>query len=168
MGTGISPAPPEGFAMVEYLQAEQLQAFADEVFELSKESWLAQSRDKSKKQPDLSETEFLALDMLAKAGRTHTVGEIQREIGVLPAQMSRIIRALEDKGGKPLVQCRINPTDKRKIDVALTPAGREAHRAYREVKLGSIQKALEALSDRDREEFMRLLRLIRQSNRKAL
>jgi DNA-binding MarR family transcriptional regulator len=159
---------PEGTAVTDYLQAEQLQAFADEVFELSKESWLAQSRGKSKKQPDLSETEFLALDMLAKAGRSYTVGEIQRQVGVLPAQMSRIIRSLERKGAKPLVQCRINPTDKRKIDVELTAAGREAHRLYREVKLGAIQKSLEVLAERDREEFMRLLRLIRENSRKTL
>ena len=153
--------------MPEYHQAEQLQAFTDEVFDLSKESWIAQSRGKTKKHPDLTETEFLTLDVLARAARSYTVGEIQREIGVLPAQMSRIIRSLEKKGGKSLVQCRINPVDKRKIDVELSPAGREAHRLYREIKLGSIQKFLEALSDRDRNEFMRLLRLIRESNRKS-
>ena len=117
----------EGTTVPEFQQAEQLQAFADEVFDLSKESWIAQSRGKTKKHPDLTETEFLTLDVLARAARSYTVGEIQREIGVLPAQMSRIIRSLEKKGGKSLVQCRINPDDKRKIDVDLSPAGREAH-----------------------------------------
>jgi len=150
----------------QFQQAEQLQEFADEIFDLSRETWLAQTRAKSKKHPDLTETEFLTLDLLAKAtGRTYTVGEIQREIGVLPAQMSRIIRSLEKKGAKSLVQCHINPTDKRKIDVTLTPAGREAHRLYREIKLGTIQKFLEALGEVDRAEFMRLLRLIRESGR---
>ncbi len=152
--------------MPQFQQAEQLQEFADEIFELSRETWLAQTRAKSKKHPDLTETEFLTLDLLAKAtGRTYTVGEIQREIGVLPAQMSRIIRSLENKGSKSFVQCRINPADKRKIDVTLTPAGREAHRLYREIKLGTIQKFLQALSEEDRAEFMRLLRLIRESSR---
>lgn len=152
--------------MPQFQQAEQLQEFADEIFDLSRETWLAQTRAKSKKHPDLTETEFLTLDLLAKAtGRTYTVGEIQREIGVLPAQMSRIIRSLEKKGAKSLVQCHINPTDKRKIDVTLTPAGREAHRLYREIKLGTIQKFLEALGEVDRAEFMRLLRLIRESGR---
>ena len=153
--------------MPDYQQAEQLQAFADEVFELSKESWIAQSRGKAKSHPDLTETEFLTLDMLSRATRSHTVGEIQRQIGVLPAQMSRIIRSLENKGGKALVQCRINAEDKRKIDVQLSPAGREAHRLYREIKLGTIEKSLQALSDQDRTEFMRLLRLIRESNRNS-
>jgi len=151
--------------MPEYQQAEQLQAFADEVFDLSKESWLAQGRRKGKMHPEITETEFLALDILAKAAQAKTVGEIQREIGVLPAQMSRVIRSLESKGVKPLVQCRINAQDKRRIDVELTPAGREAHRSYREIKLGTIQKSLETLSERDRSEFMRILRLIRENNR---
>jgi len=153
--------------MPDFQQAEQLQAFADEIFELSKESWLAQGRQKGKVHPEITETEFLALDILAKATKSKNVGEIQREIGVLPAQMSRIIRSLESKGGKPLVHCRINAQDKRKIDVELTPAGREAHRSYRDIKLGSIQKSLEALSERDRNEFMRILRLVRENNRKV-
>ncbi len=152
--------------MPQFQQAEQLQEFADEVFDMSKESWIAQSRAKSKKHPDLTETEFLTLDLLAKATRPYTVGEIQREIGVLPAQMSRIIRSLERKGGKPLLQCHINPEDRRKIDVELSPAGREAHRMFREVKLGAFQKMLEALAQQDRDEFMRILRLIRENNRK--
>jgi DNA-binding MarR family transcriptional regulator len=154
--------------MPEFQQAEQLQAFADEIFELSKESWLTQSRRKGKMHPEITETEFLALDILAKAARPKTVGEIQREIGVLPAQMSRVIRSLESKGGKSLIHCRINAQDKRKIDVELTPAGREAHRSYREVKLGSIQKMLEVLNERDCNELIRILRLIREINRKVL
>ncbi|HSW45681.1 MAG TPA: MarR family transcriptional regulator [Phycisphaerae bacterium] len=152
--------------MPEYHQAEQLQAFANEVFELSKESWLAQSRTQGKAHLDLTETEFLALDILSKAERTYTVGEIQRQIGVLPAQMSRIIRSLESKGGKPLVRCAINAEDKRKIDVDLTAVGQEAHHVYREAKLGAIQKSLESLSEHDRDEFMRILRQIRENNRK--
>jgi len=151
----------------EYQQAEQLQAFADEIFDLSRESWIAQSRSKAKMQLELSETEFLALDILAKAPRPCTVGQIQRELGVLPAQMSRVIRSLENKGPKPLVECKINAEDKRKIDVELSPAGRETHRAYREIKLGTIQKMLATLNAHDRSEFMRILRLIREGNRKA-
>jgi hypothetical protein len=40
----------------------------------------------------------------------------------LPAQMSRIIRSLEARE-RPMIVCRINPQDKRKIDVCLTAAG---------------------------------------------
>lgn len=149
-------------------QAQQIQEFTNEVFELSKVSWAAQSRSHGKSQHELTETEFLALDILSKAGRSLTVGEIQREIGVLPAQMSRIIRALESKGDKPLITCAINPSDKRKIDVEMSPAGVEAYQAYRRVKLGSIQQMLEGLDENDRNELMRLLRVIRSNVHKAL
>ncbi|MBP7935126.1 MAG: MarR family transcriptional regulator [Phycisphaerae bacterium] len=154
--------------MPEYQQAQQVQEFTNEIFEISKASWTAQNRRRGKTQHELTEAEFLALDILAKAGRSLNVGEIQREIGVLPAQMSRIIRALESKGDKPLVTCRINPGDKRKIDVELSPAGVEAHHAYRQVKLGTIQQMLEGLDEKDRNELMRLLRIVRQNIRKSL
>ncbi len=144
-------------------EAQQLQEFATELFELSKAVWAAQTRSRSREQTEISETEFLALDVLARARDRLTVGEIQRSIGILPAQMSRVIRSLESKASPPLITCRINPDDKRKVDVELTPAGRKAHQAYCQLKLGSIQKMLQSLSARDREEFMRILRQFRVS-----
>ena len=148
-------------------QAQQLQEFADEIFEMSKEIWAAQTRAKTKEQPELTETEFLALDILHKAGQSQTVGEIQRTIGILPAQMSRVIRSLESKSDEPLIACRINPTDKRKVDVELTPTGRKAHAGYRQMKLGHILAMLESLETTDRQEFIRILRLIRHKTNQA-
>jgi DNA-binding MarR family transcriptional regulator len=144
-------------------QAEQLQEFMEEMFELSKELWAAQSRLRGRAQAELTETEFLALDILNKAEHTLNVGDIQRQVGVLPAQMSRIIRSLETKGDQPLISCRINPEDKRKVDVEITTTGRQAHRSYRQMKLGSIERLLLTLSEDDRQEFMRILRLIRSA-----
>lgn len=148
--------------MSEFRQAEQLKAFADEIFEASTAAWKAQSRERGQLETELSETEFLALDILADSDKPRTVGEIQREIGVLPAQMSRVVRALEHKGNSPLVRCSINAADKRKVDVELTEAGRRVHRAYRQIKLGTIQDVLEKLGSDDRNEFMRILRLMRK------
>jgi len=148
-------------------QAQQLAEFVEEVFEVSKDVWAAQSRSKGKDQTEITESEFLALDLLTRS-QPLSVGAIQRHIGVLPAQMSRIIRSLESKGDQPLIACRINPHDKRKIDVELTPAGVKAQENYRQVKLGSIQKLLLSLTERDRAEFMRLVRLIRESARNSL
>ena len=148
-------------------QAQQLQEFVNEVFDVAKDSWAAQSRAKEKGHTDLTETECLALDIIAKSEQLLTVGKIQRQIGVLPAQMSRVIRSLESKAGKPLVACNINAEDKRKIDVELTPAGSAAYQAYRQMKLGSIQKMLENLSEHDRSEFVRILRQIRETARKS-
>lgn len=147
--------------------AQQLKQFAEEVLEVSKDFWVAQSQSKSKKQPEITETEFLTLDILTRSG-PQNVGDIQRQIGVLPAQMSRIVRSLEHKGDEPLIQCMINPHDKRKIDVELTEAGRQMHQAYRELKLGNIEKMLATMSERDRTELMRILRGIRESLRNSL
>src|SRR5436305_13815175 len=62
---------------------------------------------------DLKEVEFLALSILRQHD-TLIVGDIQRMLGVLPAQMSRIIRSLEMRD-QPLIACRINPQDTRTI-----------------------------------------------------
>ena len=153
--------------MPTFQQAEQLRAFAEEVFSLSKEVWAQQSRSRGREPTEITETEFLTLDILARAEETLSVGDIQRQLGVLPAQMSRIIRALESKADGPLVRCEINQSDKRKIDVKLTESGTRTYQAYRQMKLGSIQKLLLALSDQDRQEFMRILRLFREMLHKS-
>ncbi len=69
----------------------------------------------------LKEPEYLTLQILRDQG-VMIVGDIQKILSVLPAQMSRIIRKLENRE-QPLIQCEINSTDKRKIDVELTQHG---------------------------------------------
>jgi DNA-binding MarR family transcriptional regulator len=147
--------------------AQELKQFAEEILDISKDFWAAQSQSKSKNEPEVTETEFLTLDLLVRS-QPMSVGEIQKKIGVLPAQMSRIVRALEHKGEKPLIRCTINPSDKRKIDVELTEDGRKAHDVYRQVKLGSIEKMLQGLSEQDRRELLRILREIGHQVRKGL
>lgn len=145
--------------------AQQLKQFSEEILDISKDFWAIQSRNKQKSEADITETEFLTLDLLSKH-EPLSVGEIQRQIGVLPAQMSRIIRSLEKKGDHPQIVCKINPDDKRKIDVELTPAGRKSYEHYRQVKLGSIERMLRGLNDHDRQELLRILRLVRENTHK--
>jgi DNA-binding MarR family transcriptional regulator len=97
---------------------------------------------------DLKEVEFLTLSILHQHG-TMIVGDIQRLLGVLPAQMSRIIRALETHP-RPLINCRINPQDKRKIDVCLTATGEKALQEY---EAHRIQNILEILQKYPEEEL---------------
>jgi len=63
--------------------------------------------------------------------------------------MSRILKALEQRYDEKLVICSINPDDKRKIDVSITPKGRRAVDAYRRAKIKTSMEALESLTDRD-------------------
>lgn len=104
---------------------------------------------------DLKEVEFLTLSLLHHH-ESLIVGDIQRQLGVLPAQMSRIIRSLENRE-RPLITCRINPHDKRKIDVTLTPEGMAAFQDHQSVRIGSICNLLSKLCDDDLEDLQRLL-----------
>lgn len=142
-------------------QAQQLKDFTEEIFSISKDFWGVQSRSKGRQQAEITETEFLTLDLLIHSDTPLTVGDIQRHIGVLPAQMSRVIRSLESKTDAPLISCQINPQDKRKINVSLTDAGRKAHQDYRKMKFGGIEKMLMGMTEHDRTELLRLMRIIR-------
>ena len=122
---------------------------AEAILTLSKRSWIESSR----KTAELTESEFLALDYLANTG-TATIGEVQKHIGVLPAQMSRLVRRLQEAD---LVSSTINRQDRRKIDVSITRAGRDSHSRYRHAKLAPILAALERLTKPERSQFMTLL-----------
>jgi DNA-binding MarR family transcriptional regulator len=97
--------------------------------------------------------------MLEERG-TMTVGEIQRELGVLPAQMSRLVRSLENRHC-PLISCRINAHDKRKVDVRLTDDGRHTLASYRQHRIGRILEVLNALDDEDRENLAIVIERVR-------
>ena len=88
------------------------------------------------------------------------VGDIQRLLGVLPAQMSRIIRSLENRP-TALIACRINPHDKRKIDVDMTEAGEKALLDYQALRVRRIVELLQDLPEEDQEDLVRLLDKIR-------
>lgn len=146
---------------------EQLNQLADEMFELTNLVAALRSRSGKPDAEELSETEFLTLNLLVDRG-TMNVGDIQREIGILPAQMSRVVRALEGKAVGPLVTCRINERDRRKIDVTITEQGTKNHEAYREARRAMSIEFLQHLTPGDREVFMRVIRSFREKVAKSL
>jgi len=138
---------------------ETLDAMAAEIFDLYRLIAVARSRRPSG--PDeLSETEFITLDLLAKE-QPLTIGEVQKKIGVVPAQMSRIVRALEEQGGRGFVECSINPNDRRRVDISLTKAGEDAHHKFMAIRLGSMNEVLCVLEPDDRKNFMRIMRVLK-------
>ncbi len=140
---------------------KSLSAMATEIFDLYR--LIAAARSRRPTGPDdLSETEFITLDLLAKA-ESLTIGEVQKCIGVVPAQMSRIVRSLEEHGGRGFVGCKINPSDRRRVDVSLTESGREAHEKFVNARLGSMHDILTVLSPDDREHFMRIMRILKDA-----
>lgn len=111
---------------------------------------------RERRQPgDLKKIEYLTLKILDSGG-VMIVGDIQRLLGVLPAQMSHIIRSLENRE-RPLLACRINPQDKRKIDVCLTLAGEKALAEYESRHIRGIADLLQRLPEEDLEGIQLLI-----------
>src|ERR1700730_1779812 len=94
----------------------RLEDLAQELFQVVTQICLSTLRGR-RRAGDLKEVEFLTLSLLQDHG-IMIVGDIQRILGILPAQMSRVIRSLESRE-RPLIECSINARDKRKIDVEL-------------------------------------------------
>src|SRR5215469_7377237 len=130
------------------------QELAQEVFDLIAHFCMMSPRGR-RRSGDIKEVEFLTLSLLHHH-ETLIVGDIQRQLGVLPAQMSRIIRSLETRE-QPLIACRINPHDKRKIDVVLTPEGIAAFQEYQSARIGSISNLIAKLSEEDLEDLQSVL-----------
>jgi DNA-binding MarR family transcriptional regulator len=141
--------------MVATSQGPKVQEIAHDVFGFVRHVCLASPRVKRQKRK-LRETDFLALTLLDERG-TMIVGDIQRLLGVLPAQMSRIIRRLEADRQNPLIACRINPHDKRKIDVSLTDAGAKALAEYESMRVERIAEMLNELGQVEQESLQQLL-----------
>ena len=131
---------------------QSIRQLALQIFDMSKRTWLESQRERMKGGFDLSESEFLALDALDRVPSL-SVGDLRRRVGVLPAQMSRVIKALEQRYDEKLVLCAINRTDKRKIDVSIAPRGRRAVAAYRRAKIMTSIEALSVMSDEDLAAF---------------
>jgi DNA-binding MarR family transcriptional regulator len=132
----------------------RVEEIAHDLFEVVTQICMSALRGR-RRAGDLKEVEFLTLSILRGHG-TMIVGDIQRLLGVLPAQMSRVIRALENRD-RPLIACRINPRDKRKIDVCMTTAGEKVLQEYRAVRVGRIVDLLHNLPDEEQEDLVRLL-----------
>jgi DNA-binding MarR family transcriptional regulator len=133
---------------------DRLEEIAHDLFEVFTELCLAALRG-LRRVGDLKEVEYLTLSIL-QDHPTMIVGDIQRQLGILPAQMSRVIRSLETRE-RPLITCRINPTDKRKIDVCMTPAGEKALLDYESVRVNRISELLRHLSEEDQDDLSRML-----------
>jgi DNA-binding MarR family transcriptional regulator len=132
----------------------RIEALAQDVFHAVTQFCLTLPRHR-RRSGELKDSEFLTLVILHARG-TMIVGDIQRLLGVLPAQMSRVIRSLEERH-QPLIACQINPRDKRKIDVCLTQAGEDALREHEELRIQSIKELLGELSEAELGELAHLL-----------
>src|SRR5262245_53817779 len=130
--------------MVATAGGNRLEAIAHDLFDVITQLCMTVPRSR-RREGDLKEIEFHTLTILQERC-TMIVGDIQRRLGVLPAQMSRVIRSLENRQ-EPLIACQINPQDKRKIDVHLTEAGEKALHEYQAVRVRRIAEILHDLAE---------------------
>jgi DNA-binding MarR family transcriptional regulator len=133
---------------------QRVEELAQDLFEVLTQVCLATLRGR-RRAGDLKELEYLTLSIL-QAHQPMIVGDIQRLLGVLPAQMSRIIRSLEARD-LPLIACQINPQDKRKVDVTLTAGGDKALADYQEARVSRLSERLRSLAEEDQEELVHLV-----------
>lgn len=144
--------------MIATAAGNRVEEIALDLFEVVTQLCLTVPRQR-RRDGDLKEIEFHALTILQERG-TMIVGDIQRLLGVLPAQMSRIIRSLENRP-HPLVACHINPSDKRKIDVHMTEHGDRALHDYQVLRVRRITELLHDLSEDDQANLIQLLDRVR-------
>ena len=144
--------------MVATAGRNRLEEIAQDLFEVVTQLCLTVPRGR-RREGDLKEIELLTLSILQERG-TMIVGDIQRILGVLPAQMSRVIRSLEDRP-EALIACRINPQDKRKIDVCMTDAGEKTLLEYQAVRVRRIAELLHDLTEEEQGSLIHLLDRVR-------
>lgn len=138
--------------------APHLEEVAHELFEVVTQICLSTLRGR-RRAGDLKEVEFLTLTLLQSHG-TMIVGDIQRLLGILPAQMSRVIRSLENRE-RPLIQCGINARDKRKIDVCLTSHGEKVLLEYQDSRVGRIVQRIKDTTGDEQADMLRVLNKLR-------
>jgi DNA-binding MarR family transcriptional regulator len=100
----------------------------------------------------MTPSKLRALDLLARHGGMR-VGELAAEVGIDDATATRLVDRLEGFG---VVERRREPGDRRATTVVLTPAGEvlvDAIAAQRQLFFCDV---LEALTQREREELLRL------------
>ena len=144
--------------MVAASTGDRLEEVAHDLFEVFTQLCLGALRG-LRRVGDLKEVEFLTLSLLHQH-ETLIVGDIQRMLGVLPAQMSRIIRSLEARE-RPYIACRINAQDKRKIDVSMTPAGVRAFHEHQAARVSALSRVLSRLPEDDLDDLQRLSEKLR-------
>ncbi|MSR32265.1 MAG: MarR family transcriptional regulator [Gemmataceae bacterium] len=135
-------------------ETSQFDHLAQQIVELNNAIALSQPRFRRQKK-GLKEMEFLTLCYL-RHRNSMNVGDIQKLLGVLPAQMSRIIRALENREN-PYINCKINTMDKRKIDVVLTSAGQKAFESHQNNRVLFVQELVQKLAEDELDDLKRLV-----------
>ena len=94
------------------------------------------------------------LHFIAKQEGEVQPGEIVRDMQVSPARIAQTLNGIEKKG---LVIRHIDPNDRRKILIAITPEGMDLAEAHMRDRVEAISKMLRLLGEQDAREYVRIV-----------
>lgn len=97
-----------------------------------------------------------ALGFLHRAGAA-TLGELARGLGISLPTASELVDRLVDDG---LVIRDIDPDDRRRVRIDLTPLARELGKHFHDMRRAQVRAALESLTDEQRAAFVPALRAL--------
>ena len=102
------------------------------------------------------------LDLLSKLFEVNEISqtELQKEVNIDHAAVTRHLKQLEEKG---MVTRRKNPADNRFTFVRLTDEGRERIVSYQDEKQRFISKVLTGFTDKERSSLLEMLARIQDN-----
>lgn len=102
----------------------------------------------------LTVSQFNVLNVLDRASKPMTMGELSAAVSVRPANMTGVVDAVSDKG---LVERRLNPSDRRSFLVAITPDGESFLADFLPGHWQYLDGLLNGLRPAERAQLLRLL-----------
>ena len=123
--------------------------------------------DKSKLLSKLSKIihgEMFALRVIATHDSGITPGDISKAAGTSPARIAAELNNLENKG---LITREIDPSNRRRILVHLTPDGENFATQYRCEAIQAAAILLEQLGKKDAQEYVRIIGKLGEMQEKA-
>ncbi|QJW85063.1 MarR family transcriptional regulator [Ramlibacter terrae] len=93
-------------------------------------------------------------------------GATQRELaahsGRDKAQLARLIKGLREQG---LLAAAVDPADRRNVQLSLTEAGQDVHKALQQQSRRTGAKAVAGMADVEKQQLVELLNRVRQNLR---
>lgn len=105
---------------------------------------------------ELTPPQFYVLKTLTEHGGTCAIGEIARQHHLTNATMTGLIKRLEATT-PPLVMRERSSSDRRSVDVTLTPAGQARFQAVQADLIVQLRAALALISPEDRKQLIHFL-----------
>lgn len=98
--------------------------------------------------------ETMALHRIAQYPEITTPGELAKRMGVSSARVAALLSALEAKGW---IKRQADPADRRRVQVMMTPAGKEHIQADTACALAHVERDMAVLEDEEIQCCLRVL-----------